>query len=205
MRNWRLHYRPRRVCQCFHPPFAEKLSNPLPEPDFLTGAGHASKAFLLLKDATKNSAPQWHIPEAIAAWIFPGLGHILLGEKRRGLILMVSIGSLWLTGLLIGGISVFDRVQHPIWFYVGQAFVAPSVAADITLQSLRGGSREDPPPDPPPPYEPSIGRINEQGLLFTNLTGLLNLLAILDVGYRDPRRRRHDSPGYSAAPESGAA
>jgi len=37
-----------------------------------------------------------------------------------------------------------------------------------------------------PAYEPSFGHIKEQGVLYTALAGLLNLLAILDVAYREP-------------------
>ena len=41
-------------------------------------------------------------------------------------------------------------------------------------------------------YEPSFGHVYEQGMLYTLLAGLLNLLAILDVAYRHPEPR-HDS------------
>ena len=41
---------------------------------------------------------------------------------------------------------------------------------------------------PPTPadatYEPSFGQVYEQGMLYTLLAGLLNLLAMMDVAHR---------------------
>lgn len=138
-------------------------------------------------------APRWNFIAAVAAWLLPGLGHALvLGEKRRGGILAASIGVLWLSGFIIGGISSFDHVDHPAWF-LGQMLMAPSVGADMALQRLKQGHTV-PLPDQNPAYEPAFGRVSEQGILYTALAGLLNLLAIMDVLYRDGRRHRLDSP-----------
>lgn len=131
--------------------------------------------------------PRWYPVAAVGAWLLPGLGHVLLGERQRGLIIGVTIGLLWLGGLLVGGIGVVDRAAHPAWF-IGQALAAPSVVSDYIL-------RRQPRPDANTPdqghnaYEPSFGRVQEQGILYTSLAGLLNLLAILDVAYREPGHR----------------
>ncbi|MCW5853712.1 MAG: hypothetical protein KIT87_26835, partial [Anaerolineae bacterium] len=37
-------------------------------------------------------------------------------------------------------------------------------------------------------YQPSFAHVNEQGVLYTALAGLINLLAILDVIYKDPKK-----------------
>ena len=50
--------------------------------------------------------PQWHPGLAVAAWVVPGLGHYLMGERRRGLIIGAVIGGLWIAGLLVGGVGV---------------------------------------------------------------------------------------------------
>ena len=128
---------------------------------------------------------------AACAWLLPGLGHLLLGQRRRGVILLVAILSLWIAGLLLGGISVVDYQQHRYWF-AGQAMVAPSLAVQWLHSSLRppGGP---PQPDSNPAYEPSYGPMFEQGQLYTATAGLLNLLAIMDVLYRDPRPRSRKS------------
>lgn len=135
----------------------------------------------------------WNLPAAVAAWLLPGLGHLMSGEVKRGIILAVAIGSLWVGGLLIGGIGVVqskaDNGQVRPWF-LGQMLIAPSLVVEYThdrYRALYGGSEPDPDPDKPTLYEPSYGRPHEIGTLYTALAGLLNLLAILDVAYRAPR------------------
>jgi hypothetical protein len=136
--------------------------------------------------------------EAAAGWLVPGLGHILLGQRVRGLILMVSILGLWLGGLVIGGITCVNSRDHTAWF-AGQALVGPTIAVDFWRAAVTGGSIA-PVPRQNPAYEPSYGRTNEQGILYTALAGLLNLLAIIDVVYCDPDRRRPPRPASEAPP-----
>lgn len=146
---------------------------------------------------TNTDKPQWHIPAAIAGWLIPGGGHALIGEKHRGLILFIGIGGLWLTGLLIGGISVIDKAQHPAW-YGCQILTSPSIIVEIYHRSLNTEDGKAPLPEgtsvrgmpaPTPSYEPSLNHVHEQGTIFTALAGLLNLLAIFDVVYRHPHER----------------
>lgn len=137
-----------------------------------------------------GSTAQWHVSAAVATWLVPGLGHYLLGQRRRGIILAVSISLLWLGGLAIGGISSVDRTAHPAWF-LGQMLVAPSVVVEYYHTRLRSAGRDEPVPGESPAYAPSFARTNEQGVLYTAVAGMLNLLAIIDVLYRDPRDPRH--------------
>lgn len=139
----------------------------------------------------------WQPHLAVAAWLLPGLGHAMLGQRQRGLIIGLTIMGLWLAGLLIGGITVIDY-QHSgdgqaprlsFWF-VGQAMLSPSVVVDLAHQRLRAVSmsrfgHEPTPTDAPRPlYTPALSRVAEIGTLYTALAGLLNLLAILDVAWR---------------------
>lgn len=133
----------------------------------------------------------WHPGAALAAWVLPGLGHFIIGQKQRGAILCVTIGVLWLSGMIIGGISVFDRREHPAWF-IGQMLIAPSVIVDQTISRKLKPYPGPTDPQSNPVYEPSFGRVNEQGVLYTALAGLLNLLAILDVLHQDLRLREND-------------
>ena len=141
----------------------------------------------------------WNLPAAVAAWLIPGLGHILAGHAKRGAILMVCIGGLWLVGLLVGGISVIDsrNVDGSLrpW-YLGQALIAPSLAVEYTHDRFRARTEgNDPiPSDESIPFEPSYGRAAEIGTLYTALAGLLNLLAIIDIAYREPRSTDHALP-----------
>jgi hypothetical protein len=45
---------------------------------------------------------------AIASWVLPGLGYIFLGQRARGITIMVTILTLFISGLLIAGIRVID-------------------------------------------------------------------------------------------------
>ena len=49
--------------------------------------------------------PRWRPGAAALAWLLPGLGHLALGERQRGLVLLVAISALYSAGLLIGSIS----------------------------------------------------------------------------------------------------
>ena len=143
----------------------------------------------------------WNIPAAVAAWVFPGLGHAMSGELKRGAVLAVSIGLLWIAGLGIGGISVIEgrtaSGQVRPWFF-GQMLIAPSLLVEYTHDRYRaqyGGQEPEPDPARPTLYEPSYGKPYEIGTLYTALAGLLNLLAIVDVVYRDNRVMRQNSHG----------
>ncbi len=139
----------------------------------------------------KTDSPKWHFAGAIAGWLIPGLGHLLLGQKGRAAILFASIGMLWLGGFFVGGVGVFDRKGHPIWF-MGQMLIAPSVMVEVYHRTLKSPAGQPPRPDDPTgTYQPSYGHVHEQGVLYTSLAGMLNLLAMMDVLYRDPADPRH--------------
>lgn len=131
----------------------------------------------------------WHLASAVAGWLVPGLGHLLIGEKQRAAILGFSIGALWLAGTVIGGVSVFDVKEHRMWF-LGQMLVAPSIVVAYGHQQLVNRYGVPEPTDTDPAFSPAYARTQEQGLLYTSLAGLLNLLTVIDVLYRDPRKLR---------------
>ena len=141
----------------------------------------------------------WNIVPAIAAWVVPGLGHILIGEKKRGLMLLITILSLWLGGLLIGGIGTFDRSAHPAWS-LGQAMLGPSIVANYVQESMKNSSPNATIPGEENAYQPPYGHVESQAVLYTALAGLLNLLCIIDVIYRDSNHR-----GGSLREEAGEA
>jgi hypothetical protein len=53
----------------------------------------------------------------VLAWLVPGLGHMLIGQKGRGLLFMLGIHALFAAGLLMGGIRVINPPDQPIWTY----------------------------------------------------------------------------------------
>ena len=125
---------------------------------------------------------------AVLAWLWPGAGHIALGQKRRGIYIMIGVLFLFLGGLLIGGVDAVDRKEDRLWF-VAQVFCGPiAIGADFANQQfIKTGSDKD------QLVTKSLGRVNEIGTLYCALAGLMNLVVILDaLQYRPkyPSRRR---------------
>ncbi|WP_432798656.1 DUF6677 family protein [Poriferisphaera sp. WC338] len=144
-----------------------------------------------------NSGPgRWHVVPAIATWILPGLGHILIGEKKRGLILLISILFIWLLGLLVGGVSIFNRELYSPWFF-GQILLSPSIII-WQIQEFLVSSPPDILPGPQNIFQPAYGFPETQALFLTTLAGLLNVLAIIDVLYREPHEQARLAPPSSA-------
>ncbi len=79
--------------------------------------------------------PQQHPPHhgfdpvaGFMAILLPGLGHIVRGEKKRGLLAGFAVLAMFFGGMLIGGIDVIDSREDKWWFY-GQALVGPIALA----------------------------------------------------------------------------
>ncbi len=210
-----------------------RLLRPLPMPDPAAptpapqdavdaAAGDAAATAPEAADDGSPREPGRGVPLLAAglAWLFPGLGHLVLGRTRRGLVLAVAITSLYLAGLLIGGVAVVDRRDHPAWF-LSQALIAPSFVFDRFHQNVRdaaaraGARQTDARADAPVAdggYAPAFGRAQEQGTLYTAAAGLLNLLAMLDAASRRPgherrasERRTDAAPMATATPEGATA
>ena len=152
-----------------------------------------------------KSQSQFTPGAAILAWVWPGLGHISLGERKRGLLVMFGVLFLFVSGVLIGGIDSIDRREDRLWF-LAQALCGPiALAVDFANQKLL----KPMPPNWVERYEQndpevirrlnrkSLGHVNEMGTLYSALAGLMNLVVILDVlqpSHRRIARRRMTEP-----------
>ncbi len=151
-----------------------------------------------MNETNEPENPQFNPLEAIAAWVVPGLGHWLLGQRLRGVVVGLTIIALWLGGILVGGVCVMDyrAPQDPStqrglsYWYLAQIMVAPSIPVSLYFVHVLDARGTPMPQTPDAPYEPSYGRVNEQGTLYTAMAGLLNVLAIIDVAWCDPAARR---------------
>jgi hypothetical protein len=149
-------------------------------------------------DTMQSAAPDETLQPvaAVAAAALPGLGHMVLGEVRRGVLILVGVLGLFFGGMFIGGIDVIDR-REDFWWFVGQAGVGPvAFGVDWAHQNMikvedsaAPGGRRSPWPDENPKARKSLGRLNELGALFATLAGLLNVIAIIDAAWHTPRRR----------------
>lgn len=97
---------------------------------------------------------------ALAAFAFPGAGHWYLGHNARAARICAGVLFLFLTGLLVGGISCVDRRENGIWF-LGQALNGPiAFATDFAhtkffkvIEPLPAGAIAQPIVRPPRPTE----------------------------------------------------
>ena len=109
-----------------------------------------------------------------AAWLVPGLGHLMQGRRKRGLVVFVLLVGLLVLGSYLALGSNLDRERH--FYYWGGQFLAGLPA--MALEAAHGHAlvRQE------IPYV-------DAGLVLGALAGLLNVLAMLDVyGWADARR-----------------
>ncbi len=104
----------------------------------------------------------------LLGWLVPGAGYFLLKEERRAIIIFVTITLTFSIGLYVGSIGIIDPVGAKAW-YVAQIMNSPMVAM---LGHLTAGGGF-----------PVYGRPNEIGRIYTSITGLLNLLCIINAVY----------------------
>jgi hypothetical protein len=116
---------------------------------------------------------------AVFAWLIPGAGYWLLGERGRAVIIGLCVLALFAAGILIGGVRVVDAptelspaaLLNKPWF-IGQVLTGPiSVAAAIWADHVD-------------PSFVSHSRSWEIGTLYTAVAGMLNLLALIDATHR---------------------
>lgn len=105
---------------------------------------------------------------AIISWLLPGAGYFVLGEKKRAIIIFITVGLTLCTGLYIGSIGVIDLVG-PAPLYVKGAQVVNPPAVLVLSHHVAGGAY------------PVYGWPNEIGQIYTMVSGLLNLLCIVNA------------------------
>jgi hypothetical protein len=142
---------------------------------------------------------------ALAGWVLPGAGYLLIGHRARSLTVGVTILVLFVLGLLIGGVRVVDppasyakplnAVLDKPW-YIGQILAGPVtlltswIGSDSRLADAHLGGGTKSPSELQQEgryYWVSHARSNEVGTLYTAVAGMLNLLTIIDAAYRAGR------------------
>ena len=108
------------------------------------------------------------IVSILTAWLVPGWGYVVLGYKRRAVIVFLFVTSTFLLGLYIGSIGVVDPLTSKPW-YVGQLMNSPLVAI-IGHISASGQYMV-------------YGKPFTIGQIYTSIAGLMNLLCIINCGH----------------------
>ena len=145
---------------------------------------------------------------ALAGWLVPGAGYVMIGQRTRGVVVGVTILLLFVSGLLIGGMRVIDstliesvhqrldreraegegrrmlrnyHTPNPIARTLQKPwFIGQVLAGPVALASNVVAARWG--GDAGSPF--SHARVYEIGVLYTAVAGMLNLMAIIDAAYR---------------------
>ena len=103
---------------------------------------------------------------AVLGWVVPGAGHLVIAETKRAIIVFATIVITFTLGIYVGSIGVIDSSQP--WF-IAQILNSPAVIF-LANQTDTG-------------QFPSYARPNEIGLIYTSITGMLNLLCVVNAVY----------------------
>ena len=133
-------------------------------------------------------------------WVFPGLGHVALGHRKRGFLAMAAVLGMFGSGLLIGGIDAVDSVEDAPWFIAQSANGPIALAADWANQNIVKTGKVGELLPAPAPLDPlgrplpgrhtmsslrGLGAANEFGTLFIALGGMMNFILIMAISRID--------------------
>jgi hypothetical protein len=138
---------------------------------------------------SSDNVPIFSPVAAVLAWLWPGLGHIAHGEKKRGGFIMFGVLFLFCCGLLVGGFDAVDRREDRLWF-IAQSLCGPiAFGADLINQNYVKQL-----PDDRRIRTIGLARVNEMGTLMIALAGLMNLVVILDALHFHPKPQALEPP-----------
>lgn len=133
------------------------------------------------------------------SWLVPGLGHIYIGDRGRGIICLVTIVVTFWTGIAIGGVqgTVAPRARR-LWFVAqlgtgGNTLAAYALHYHVDPETARSSRLS----------VISHYASSEVGVHYTGVAGLLNLLVIFDAVARAdamPANRRKRSGERAGRP-----
>ena len=117
---------------------------------------------------SKNNHAVLLLTVGLAGWLIPGGGHFIIKEKTRAIIIFTTIALTFAIGLYLGSIAVVNPVTNKL-AYTAQIMNSPAVAA-IGRITKEG-------------HYLVFGKPKEIGEIYTSITGLLNLLCIVNAVY----------------------
>ncbi len=121
-----------------------------------------------MEQILKKSRILFLLVVGLFGWLVPGGGYLLLREKTRATVIFTAIVLTFCIGLYIGSIGVIDPIGAWPW-YIAQIMNSPMVA--MLGHVTAGGGY------------PVYGRPSEIGQIYTSITGLLNLLCVINTVY----------------------
>ncbi|MBL7133112.1 MAG: hypothetical protein ISS78_03355 [Phycisphaerae bacterium] len=96
--------------------------------------------------AKKDGRPLPYLA-AILAWLVPGAGHIYIGRRARGIIILVTIAATFWTGVAFGGVMTVDYHNQRWWFVAEMGAGIHGLASwyrqDVVYEKLRADMLND--------------------------------------------------------------
>jgi hypothetical protein len=120
---------------------------------------------------TSASTSSW-IAALAAGWIVPGAGHFLLGRQGRGVLIFISVTTMFVLGLMMRGPMFQPQggdLLTTIIYYGG--FLAHIASGALYFIAIALGYNQ---PD-------VAGHVYDYGSKFLVGAGLLNVLALVDI------------------------
>ena len=153
--------------------------------------------------SSQGIAPMMRMPIAgLLAWLVPGLGHIYLGHRARGIICLVTITLTFWTGVAVGSVqNTVAPHSRTLWFTAqlcagSNALAAYALHIRVDPRSARSSQQT----------VVTHWSSSEIGVHYAGVAGLLNLLVIFDAVARaepgngrnrlrrNPRKEPEDKP-----------
>jgi hypothetical protein len=111
-------------------------------------------------------------PAVALGWLIPGGGHFLLKRNGRGALLLVSVTSMFLCGLMMQGAMFQPQNGDLLTTLINTGgFIGDLCSGILYLLSVWFGYNQ---PD-------TAGHVHDYGTKFLVTAGLLNVLAMVDV------------------------
>lgn len=112
----------------------------------------------------------------ILAWLLPGAGHYLIGQKRFAMIFFLAISFPYLTGVAIGGVKNSVDPKANKWLFYSELGIGSYTTLFYALNRAIGEITEA-----QVPKYVSIYPAVDVAQIYLAVAGLLNVLAILDA------------------------
>jgi TM2 domain-containing membrane protein YozV len=163
----------------------------------------------------------------ILAWLVPGLGHFLLGQKARGIVFALTIHSLFALGMLVAGIRAINPPEQAIWTYTQFLTGWPMLVSNRiekiktdefkklqeTYLQQRPNERDDSPERLEArkkygrefienhPIFANHPKTQDIGAVYCGIAGMLNLLVMFDVLLRITGSQRETPTRKKKSPD----
>jgi hypothetical protein len=158
---------------------------------------------------------------AVLAWIVPGAGHLYLGKRARGLVILFTIGLTFWGGVAMGGAMTVYSQAEPWWFAADMLTGVHGLAAwqyqqriclrvqDVAMRKAAAeGRSQDGPEGRIELFEKELAAqrlalvapADSVARAYSGVAGLLNLLCIFDAMMLAFLGRLGEPPSGSSGP-----